>query len=110
MIYLIRDNFPEILAKDDVVCNYAAAQNKELYNQLLKGKLIEHIHAFVNTDEVDHLVEAITAIKYLCKELNLSDEEFNKLYEEKLSTEGGFENKYMIIEPDRPQQIEEDTE
>ena len=100
MFKLIRDKIPELAKKDGQVINYASVQNDELFIGLLRNKLVEEVQEFLNTGEVTELVDVETVIKALIKVSGLSDEDFTKLYNEKLKTNGDFDKRYVGFFPD----------
>ena len=102
MFKLIRDKIPELAKKDNKVLNYATVENVELYNGLLRSKFAEEASEFLNSGDISELVDVFTVIKAIVKAAGLSEDDFNKLYQEKLDTKGGFEKHYMGFFPDKP--------
>ena len=102
MFKLIRDNIPEIIQKEGKVCNYAVAQNNELFNWLLRGKLIEEMNEFLTSGSLEELVDIQLIINTMVEGIK---EDFDKLYEEKLAINGGFTKKYIgFFDDPKPQQ------
>lgn len=100
MFKLIRDNIPELMAKEGQTLNYAAAQNEELYIGLLKGKLIEEVNEYLASgDSLEELVDIKTVLDCLIGD---RVEEFRHVYDEKLKEHGGFEKRYIGFFPDPP--------
>ena len=100
MFKLIRDKIPELVKKEGKVLNYATAENEELYIALLKNKLAEETSEFLSTGDVSELVDVLTVIKAIVKVASVSEEEFEKTYQEKLKTNGGFDKKLIGFFPD----------
>ena len=100
MFKLIRDRIPEIAKKENRVINYATAENDELYIALLRNKLAEEASEFLGTGDVTKLADVLTVLKALIKAAGVSEEDFDKVYQEKLKTNGGFEKRYIGFFPD----------
>ena len=106
MFKLIRDKVPELAKKEGQVINYATAENDELYIALLRNKFAEEASEFLASGNVAELADVLTIIKALLKAANVSEEDFDKIYEEKLATNGGFEKRYIGFFPDaQPEQV-----
>lgn len=105
MFKLIRDNIPELAKKNGTVLNYATAENEELYIALLKNKFAEEASEFLSSGVITELADVLTVLKALVKAAGISEEDFDKIYQEKLSANGGFEKRYIGFFPDeQPQQ------
>ena len=100
MFKLIRDKIPEIAKKEKQIINYATAENDELYIALLRNKLAEEASEFLSTGDVTKLADVLTVLKALIKAAGVSEEDFDKVYQEKLKTNGGFEKRYIGFFPD----------
>lgn len=100
MFKLIRDKIPEIMAKDGVVCNYATAENAELYVALLRTKLIEEVNEYLEAGTLEELADIETVITAIA-EATASKDEFVKVYGAKLKDRGGFEKRYIGFFPDK---------
>lgn len=100
MFKLIRDKLPELAKKEKQVLNYATAENDELYVALLRNKFAEEASEFLNTGDVTELADVLTVLKALVKAAGISEEDFDKVYQEKLKTNGGFEKRYIGFFPD----------
>ena len=95
MFKLIRDKIPEIAKKENRVINYATAENDELYIALLRNKFAEEASEFLNTGDVSELADVLTVLKAIVKAAGISEEDFDKAYQEKLKINGGFEKRYI---------------
>ena len=100
MVKLIRDKIPELAKKEKQVINYATAENDELYVALLRNKFAEEASEFLNTGDVTELADVLTVLKAIVKAAGISEEDFDKVYQEKLKTNGGFEKRYIGFFPD----------
>ena len=95
MFKLIRDRIPEIAKKENRVINYATAENDELYIALLRNKFVEEASEFLDTGDISELADVLTVLKAIVKAAGISEEDFDKAYQEKLKTNGGFEKRYI---------------
>ena len=100
MFKLIRDKIPELAKKEKQVINYATAENDELYVALLRNKFAEEASEFLNTGDVSELADVLTVLKAIVKATGISEEDFDKVYQEKLKTNGGFDKRYIGFFPD----------
>ena len=100
MFKLIRDKVPEQMKASGQVCNYATAENEELFIILLKNKLIEEVQEFLTSGNVQELADVETVIKTLLKAANVSDEDYDKIYQEKIKNNGAFNKRYIGFFPD----------
>lgn len=112
MFKLVRDNIPEIMAADGVHLNYAAAQDDDFFNTLLRAKLVDEVNAYLTADEeiaFETLVDIKTVLDYLIGD---QTEEFQQLYDQKLKEHGGYEKKFIgFFAPSAPVESEQaDTE
>lgn len=108
MFKLIRDNIPQIIKESGNVCNYATAENDELYKALLAEKLIEEVQEWLRDRNTEELVDITTVIRAMLAADGISEEEFAQLYKAKIKKNGGFEKKYIGFFPDpQPQQPQE---
>lgn len=75
MMKLIRDKIPEIMEKSGVVCNYAAIQNDELYQTLLRQKFVEEVNEFLASGTLEELADVQTVLNALvaAKKMNLKE-------------------------------------
>jgi len=100
MFKLIRDKIPELAKKEGQVLNYATAENDELFVALLRNKFAEEATEFLNSGNVAELADVLAVIKAIIKAAGVSEEDFDKLYQDKLEAHGGFEKKYIGFFPD----------
>lgn len=103
MLKLVRNYVPAKMREQGTACNYATAENAELYTDLLRAKLVEEVNEFLYSNSVDELVDICTVVEAILSDLKIKEDEFKKLYTDKLSLNGGFDKKYFIILPDAPQ-------
>lgn len=105
MYKLIRDKIPELVsaatAEPKQRFDYAAVQSDGFYVDLLKAKLVEEVSEFLQSDEVEELVDVLTVVNAFIKALGIKDEDFKKLYEAKLNEKGGFDKRFIAFFPDQ---------
>ena len=97
MYTLIRDKVPELLAKQNKICDYAIAQTDTLYAELLKNKLIESVQQFLNTNDVSELVDVQTVMDALLDLAKYPREDFQKAYDLKKEVQGDFSGKLIAF-------------
>ena len=111
MFKLIRDKIPNKVRDAGGVCNFATTENIELYLDLLKSKLVEEVSEFLESGDILELVDTLTVIKTYVKAVGYSEEDFNKMYQDKLKSNGGFDKRYIGFFPDEePQQVAQQQE
>lgn len=101
MFKLIRDKIPEQAKKEGKIFNYASIENNELYTGLLRTKFAEEASEFLNSNDISELADVLTVIKAIIKDAGMSEEDFEKLYQDKLKINGGFEKRYIGFFPDQ---------
>lgn len=109
MFKLIRDNIPEIIKEKGELCNFAQVQNPELMAGVLREKMVEEVNEFLQAnptsdESLQELVDIVTVVRAIYTAGGLDDEEFEKLYQEKLKTRGGFDKGYIMFLPDPVEQ------
>ena len=111
MFKLIRDKIPEIAKKEKQVINYATAENDELYIALLRNKFAEEASEFLNTGDVSELADVLTVLKAIVKAAGVSEEDFDKICQEKIEMNGGFEKRYIgFFQDEQPAQSDSQPE
>ncbi len=107
MYKLVRDNIPNIIKKSGEICHYASIQNDELFEDLLRTKLVEEVNEFLATNSVEELADILVVITELGK---LAKVDLTKIHDEKLKTKGGFDKKYVAFFPDPQPELTEEGE
>ena len=111
MFKLIRDKIPELAKKENQVINYATAENDELYIALLRNSFAEEAAGFLNTGDVTKLADVLTALKAIIKAAGISEEDFDKICQEKIEMNGGFEKRYIgFFQDEQPAQSDSQPE
>lgn len=93
---IIKDNAPSVATEKGELCNYAIAQNSELFLDLLKLLLVEHTNDFLNTGSLDKLVEIQLVIDAFKSQVSDSFEQF---YQTKSANNETYLNKYIGFFP-----------
>lgn len=95
---LVRDNIPEIMAKQGKSVSFCALQGDKL-KQALKDKLVEEVNELINAETREDIIEEMAdVIDVLCAIKafhNIEDEEGYKR-EEKNKEKGGFAKGYFL--------------
>ena len=93
MMKLIRDNIPDLLQANGQLINYAAIQNDELFNSLLREKFVEEVNEYLASgDSLEELADIQLVLNYLVASRR---EDFEAIYTQKLQTHGAFENRFI---------------
>lgn len=71
-----------------------------MYIALLRNKFAEEASEFLSIGDVTKLADVLAVLKALVKAAGISEEDFDKVYQEKLKTNGGFEKRYIGFFPD----------
>lgn len=107
MYKLIRDNIPELIAAEGKTCHYATCNTDGLYADLLRAKLVEETNEFLASNNVEELADILTVLNAILEVGGVSQDDFKKVYDEKLEKVGGFTKRYIGFLPN--QQPAEDT-
>ena len=110
MFKLIRDKVPELIQQSGKVCNYAVAENRELFIALLRNKLVEEVQEFLATGAVDELIDITLVVNTLLDTNEITKEQFEELYNNKIEANGGFDKKYIGFFPDKTPDSQEPIE
>ena len=81
-------------------CNYAAVQSENFYINLLRNKLVEEVEEFLASNDVAELIDIQTVLNAMLDVAKVSQEDFQKAYNDKLTVRGGFEKRYVGFFPD----------
>jgi len=106
MFKLVRDNIPEIMAKEGQVCDVAVAQSDEFFLKLLNGKLVEEVNEYFSSladadKALNELVDIMTVIGALAVATGHTQEEFQEAYAAKMKERGGFSKRLIGFFPDQ---------
>jgi predicted house-cleaning noncanonical NTP pyrophosphatase (MazG superfamily) len=92
---LVRDNIPEIISKSGKLADFFVAEDAE-YWPLLKEKLLEEVHEFLESETTEELGDILEVIEAICTYKNISSIELKQTKEKKFSERGGFSKKYIL--------------
>ena len=107
MFKLIRDKIPELLQEAGQVCNYAEIKNDELFLEVLRAKLIEEVNEFWTANNIEELLDIRLVIETLAEVFGYTKEKFDEVYTEKLTVNGGFNNRYLLFLSDQQKETKE---
>ena len=93
---LVRDNIPEIIQKAGKKANIRIVKDEEYLSYLVK-KLSEEVKEIEENTCAEELADLETIIRSICDYLDISKEEFEKIYNKKLKNRGGFK-KGIVLE------------
>jgi predicted house-cleaning noncanonical NTP pyrophosphatase (MazG superfamily) len=98
---LVRDRIPEIIEKDNKVCNYTYIDNKAWYLECLKEKLkeetVEVICAGTKEERLEELADLLEVMRSIAKLDNLTIEDVIKAADKKAEERGAFDKRIYLI-------------
>jgi len=104
MYKLIRDNIPTLAKEAGKPVKYAAVDDPEFVLELLLAKLKEELGEFneaLNSKDTKHTIEELadvmTVVGALAGVIDSKDA-LNEAYATKLTTNGGFEKHYILLD------------
>lgn len=100
---LVRDRIPELAAAKGTPIEYAEVKTDVVYFQLLRNKLIEEVSEFLESGNLDELIDVQAVINAILEYANVDREQFSKAYAEKAEARGEFKNRILAFLPDPAQ-------
>lgn len=94
---LVRDKIPEIIMNQHEVPVTCILGDDE-YNCELKKKLIEEVNEYLESEEVEELVDIMEVLYALAKTKGYSETELENLRVKKSNERGRFDGKIFLIE------------
>lgn len=94
---LVRDRIPEIIAAHGGTVHVRVLDDVE-YAQRLDEKLAEEVAEYLESGEVEELVDLVEVIQAILAHRQISEEEFTRRCEAKRTARGGFEQR-QYLEP-----------
>ncbi len=92
---LIRDKIPEIIAAKGEQCETHVADDAEFLAKA-KEKLGEEVAEFLESENPEELADLLEITYATAGALGVSEDELNKIREEKLAKRGGFTKKIIL--------------
>ena len=93
---LVRDNIPEIINNSGSECETRILKKDEYIEELDK-KLNEEFDEYKEDGSVEELADMIEVIYAIAKSKGLSEDELNKIRNDKASKRGKFDRKIFLI-------------
>ncbi|NMB07657.1 MAG: nucleoside triphosphate pyrophosphohydrolase [Tissierellia bacterium] len=94
---LVRDNIPNIIERDGKKVKIAKLDDEE-YIKALNLKLDEELEEYIETNNIEELVDMVEVIYGILDYYGVSIEEFEKIRNEKARKRGAFKEKILLIE------------
>ncbi|HAX72995.1 MAG TPA: phosphoribosyl-ATP pyrophosphohydrolase [Firmicutes bacterium] len=92
---LVRDLIPEIIEKDDKVCEIEIVSNDTAFNYLVE-KLDEEVTEFKTDKNLEELADIMEVLFGLANKLGYSEEDLLEKRQEKKSVRGGFDKNIVL--------------
>ncbi|MGG7163260.1 phosphoribosyl-ATP pyrophosphohydrolase [Clostridium ihumii] len=92
---LVRDLIPDIISKDDSVCDIKICDKDEL-SKRLEDKLKEEVSEYLEDKNLEELADVMEVLFGLAHSLGYSEEDLMKKREEKLALRGGFKKGIIL--------------
>lgn len=92
---LVRDRIPEIIINNGGTCETTIVSGKE-YHTYLDRKLDEEIAEFRESNSPEEIADIMEVLYALSKEMGVSEEELNRIRDEKREKRGGFEKGIVL--------------
>ncbi|HRW58517.1 MAG TPA: nucleoside triphosphate pyrophosphohydrolase [Chlamydiales bacterium] len=92
---LVRDLIPTIIENAGGNPQYFIASPDE-YKDYLKEKLIEEVHEFIESEEIDELADILEVFEAIYKSYGISHEKLLEIKNRKQKERGGFTNRYIL--------------
>ena len=93
---LVRDNIPEIMINNGASPVTKTLTDKE-YLEELKKKLLEEVHEYLESGEVEELCDVEEVLLALLKVHDISKSQFDEKRLEKVKKRGTFDKKIFLI-------------
>lgn len=93
---LVRDRIPEIVTTSGARPETRTADPLE-YRALLRAKLVEEVHEFLENENPAELVDVIEVIHALAVDLDTDPTELERLREKKASEHGSFSERTVLL-------------
>ena len=94
---LVRDKIPEIIKQKGTMPVTHIASESE-YWQKLKEKLQEEVSEFLESESIEEIADILEVLEAIYEVKKFSQNEIQKVKEEKVHTRGSFKNKIILEE------------
>lgn len=94
---LVRDKIPEIIKAKGKQCKTHVAENAE-YVEKLKQKLLEEVHEYLESGDVEELADIKEVLLALYEIENISEIKIEEMRKRKFVERGGFSKKIILEE------------
>ena len=92
---LVRDKIPEIISTNNEVCKIRILSDGEYLNELNK-KIQEELNEYLESGEIEELVDIEEVLRAILSVKKCSYEEFEKIRLEKVNKRGAFTKKIFL--------------
>ena len=98
---LVRDRIPEIIARAGGACA-TEILSEEDYLFYLDAKLSEELEEYRQSKSLEELADLLEVIYAAAAARGCTQEELERIREEKKGKRGGFENRILLLRVDEP--------
>jgi predicted house-cleaning noncanonical NTP pyrophosphatase (MazG superfamily) len=94
---LVRDKIPEILREKGIKFNYATAEGKHYLTRLLKKKISEEVNEYLESGEIEELVDIVEVVYKILRYNGISVEDFEVMRKYKNIKKGSFNDNIVLV-------------
>ena len=99
---LVRDKIKDKIEANGEMCNTRILSDEE-FLIALNEKIIEEVYEYLESGDIEELVDIEEVLRAIVKVKGLSYDEFDKIRQEKVQKRGAFEKKLFLEYTDEPQ-------
>lgn len=92
---LVRDNIPEIIAKNNEICKTRILTDEEYLEELNK-KIQEELKEYLESGEIEELADLEEVLRAILDVKNCSYEQFEQIRKSKVEKRGAFKEKIFL--------------
>jgi len=96
MSKLVRDLIPDVIPHDRTHLYRFKEVSEDEYGRLLKQKLVEEVHEFLEAENVEELADIYEVIDALIKLKQFDKEQILQVQQKKRKKRGGFEKRLLM--------------
>lgn len=93
---LVRDRIPEIVTASGARPETRIADEVE-YRALLRAKLVEEVHEFLEGENPAELVDVLEVVRALATDLGTEPDDLERLREKKAAENGSFSDRVVLM-------------